>query len=133
MNWKIAFFIWLTGLAIFGIICAVTLIGMFVFPYVVGVSLVAIPVYACSLWLLKNTGTSHMVAMGMMLCLPTLLSVHAALYCYKQYGSNRDDWDLNGLEFWVPLLCCILAVAFSANNIKEYLYGEKPIEEMITE
>jgi hypothetical protein len=133
MNWKIGFFIWLKGLGIFAIPCLLLFpLGFFAFPIALTISWVAIPVYACTLWLIKKLGLSHIPAMIFMVLISTSASVFAALYLLSVNDSEFFE-GYNSITFWVPLLCCSLAVLLSNNSIYCYLDPESVSQEFIIE
>jgi flagellar biosynthesis component FlhA len=132
MNWKIAFMIWLKGMSILAITLLIPPVGLIIMYVAIICSWVAIPIYACSLWMLQRVKLQTIPSLFLIMTVSTTSSVLAATRILE-YMDTEFFNGYDGTAFWIPFACCIISVFFTRDSIAQYLYPEEAIAEYITE
>ena len=134
MNGKIAFFIWLKGLALFVIaclllgVCGMLFNGGFFSVFLVSIAMVvlasiisspAILVYTVGLHLMKRAKINYQTGMACMIMIAAPLAVTIADLLLFLFGANKED--VFSYLFWIPLLLCMVSILISRKKIALYL------------
>ena len=137
MNGRIAFFIWLKGLALFAIGCilaglygmlfygcdfSVLYLSMAIVVVALIISSPAILLYTVSLNVMKRANMGYK---GGIIFLIITASVAVGLVDFILYWFGANLEEVFSYFFWIPLLFCIAAILISRKSIRFYLH---PIE-----
>lgn len=149
MNWYIGLKIWGAGVIILSIglllFCiiesfadgspAMLLIGVVLLLVSLFLSLPAIILYSLWLALVKELTISAKAGLSIMLVISTSSVVKFGLWFFTWLAKDdiTNDHSFNNIVFWVPLLCCMLAVTLYRKDIIEYLQPTEIISEFSTE